>query len=108
MLMLPYIVDMHPLIYTASKGIWTVETTQKNLHEVIEDVELVIQALPAAVPEEYFENFDAFPQPRVIPSYGNSYKNMTQIAQNESILSDDDKEYALLWESGHLASDYNK
>eukprot|EP00957_Ditylum_brightwellii_P160266 12201132-Ditylum_brightwellii.AAC.1 len=64
MLMLPYIVNMHPLIYTASKGIWTIETTQKNLHKAIKDVELAIQALPSAIPDEYFEKFGAFPMPR--------------------------------------------
>eukprot|EP00957_Ditylum_brightwellii_P114592 8737880-Ditylum_brightwellii.AAC.1 len=64
MLMLLYIVNMHPSIYTATKGIWTIGTTQKNLHKAIEDVEMAIQALPSAVPDKYFEN-------PVIPSYGN-------------------------------------
>eukprot|EP00957_Ditylum_brightwellii_P205032 15341893-Ditylum_brightwellii.AAC.1 len=58
-------------------------------------MELAIQEMPAAVPEEYFEKFDAFPWPRVIPLYGNSYKYTTQITQNISIPSDDNKEYAL-------------
>eukprot|EP00957_Ditylum_brightwellii_P120745 9210321-Ditylum_brightwellii.AAC.1 len=95
MLMLPYIVDMHPSIYTVSKGIWTIKTTQKNLHKAIEDAELAIEVLPDAVPEEYFEKFVAFPRPRVIPLCGNSYKYTTQITQNVSIPSDTDKEYAL-------------
>eukprot|EP00957_Ditylum_brightwellii_P162992 12411180-Ditylum_brightwellii.AAC.1 len=63
MLMSLYIVNMHPSIYIVSKRIWTIETTQKNLHKAIEDVELAIQALPIAVPDEYFEKFDAFPMP---------------------------------------------
>eukprot|EP00957_Ditylum_brightwellii_P161688 12310145-Ditylum_brightwellii.AAC.1 len=95
MLMLWYIVDIHHLIHTESKGIWTIETTQKNLHKVIKDVELAIQALPAAIPKEYFEKFNAFPRPHVIPLYGNSYKYTTQITQNVLSPSDDDKENAL-------------
>eukprot|EP00957_Ditylum_brightwellii_P191761 14598304-Ditylum_brightwellii.AAC.1 len=96
MLMSPYIVDMHPSICAASKGIWTIKTTQKNLHKAIEDVELAIQALPSAVPDEYFEKFDAFPLPIVISLHGNSYKYTTQITKNVSIPSNDDKEYAFL------------
>eukprot|EP00957_Ditylum_brightwellii_P154151 11730847-Ditylum_brightwellii.AAC.1 len=95
MLMPSYIVNMHPSIYKASKGIWTIETTQKNLQKAIKDVELAIQALPSAVPDEYFEKFDAFPMLPVIPSYGNSYNFMTQITMNVSIPSNDDKEYVL-------------
>eukprot|EP00957_Ditylum_brightwellii_P134819 10279035-Ditylum_brightwellii.AAC.1 len=64
MLMLPYIVNIHSSIYTATKGIWTIEMTQKNLHKAIEDVELASQALPSAVPNKYFEKFNAFPMPR--------------------------------------------
>eukprot|EP00957_Ditylum_brightwellii_P111994 8540709-Ditylum_brightwellii.AAC.1 len=55
MLTLLHIVEMHPSIYTASKGIWTIETTQENLHKAIKDIKLAIQALPAAVPENYFK-----------------------------------------------------
>eukprot|EP00957_Ditylum_brightwellii_P137946 10517216-Ditylum_brightwellii.AAC.1 len=93
--MSPHIMEMHPFIHTVSKGIWTIETTQQNLHKAIEDIKLAIQVLPDAVPEEYFEKLDAFPRPRVIPLYGNSYKYMTQITQNVSSSSKDNKEYAL-------------
>eukprot|EP00957_Ditylum_brightwellii_P042182 3194864-Ditylum_brightwellii.AAC.1 len=93
--MSPYIVDIHPSIYTAPKGIWTIEMTQKNLHKAIKDMELAVQVLPEAVPDEYFEKFDAFPLPRVIPLYGNVYKYTTQITTNVPILNNDNKEYAL-------------
>eukprot|EP00957_Ditylum_brightwellii_P005779 440451-Ditylum_brightwellii.AAC.1 len=61
--MSPHIIEMHPAIHTVSKGIWTIETTQQNLHKAIEDIEIAIQALPDVVPVEYFEKFDAFPRP---------------------------------------------
>eukprot|EP00957_Ditylum_brightwellii_P092916 7074873-Ditylum_brightwellii.AAC.1 len=63
MLMSPYIANMNPSIDTATKGIWTIEMTQKNLHKAIKDVELAIQALPSAVPDKCFRKPDAFPMP---------------------------------------------
>eukprot|EP00957_Ditylum_brightwellii_P156941 11944483-Ditylum_brightwellii.AAC.1 len=69
--------------------------THKNLHKAIEDVKLAIQALPSAMPNKYFEKFDAFPMPRVLPSYGNSYKYTAQITTYVLIPSNSDKEYTV-------------
>eukprot|EP00957_Ditylum_brightwellii_P192405 14647569-Ditylum_brightwellii.AAC.1 len=62
-LLSPFIVDMHPTVYTNSKGIWTIESTVEDLYKVLQDVETSLKILPSVVPEEYFSKYPAFPVP---------------------------------------------
>eukprot|EP00957_Ditylum_brightwellii_P108052 8243573-Ditylum_brightwellii.AAC.1 len=80
----PFILDMHPTVYTASKGIWTIESTVEDLYKLLQDVETSLKVLPSVVPEEYFAKYPAFPTPRVIPQYGNLYKYTTKITASVS------------------------
>eukprot|EP00957_Ditylum_brightwellii_P177419 13513673-Ditylum_brightwellii.AAC.1 len=82
--MSPFIVDMHPLIYTDSKGIWTLESTVEDLHELPQDVGTSLSVLPLVVLDEYFETYSAFLVPHVIPQYGNSYKYTSKITSSVS------------------------
>eukprot|EP00957_Ditylum_brightwellii_P100426 7654995-Ditylum_brightwellii.AAC.1 len=68
-LLSPFIVDMHPMVYTDPKGIWTIESTAEDLYKALQDVETSINALPSMVPEEFFSKYLAFPTPQVIPQY---------------------------------------
>eukprot|EP00957_Ditylum_brightwellii_P184692 14067192-Ditylum_brightwellii.AAC.1 len=68
-LMSPFIVDMHPTVYTDSKGIWTIESTSEDLYKALQDVENSLSVLPSVVPDEYFNKYSAFSVPRVIPQY---------------------------------------
>ena len=56
-LMSPFIVDMHPTVYTDSKGIWTIESTVEDLHKVLQDVKTCLSILPSVVPDKYFETY---------------------------------------------------
>ena len=62
-LLSPFIVDMHPTVYTESKGIWTIESTMDDLHRALQDVETLLKILPTVVPEEFFSTYQAFPMP---------------------------------------------
>eukprot|EP00957_Ditylum_brightwellii_P135073 10298465-Ditylum_brightwellii.AAC.2 len=77
--MSPFIADMHPTVYTGSKGIWAIESRVEDLLKVLQDVETSLIALHSVVPDEYFETYSAFLVPHVIPQYGNSYKYTAQI-----------------------------
>eukprot|EP00957_Ditylum_brightwellii_P150590 11466796-Ditylum_brightwellii.AAC.1 len=59
----PFIVDMHLIVYTDSKGIWTIESTEEDLYKALQDVETSLSVLPSMVPEEYFAKYSAFPVP---------------------------------------------
>eukprot|EP00957_Ditylum_brightwellii_P033400 2530517-Ditylum_brightwellii.AAC.1 len=65
--------DMHPTVYTDSKGIWTIESTVDHLYKALQDVETSLKVLPSVLPEEFFLKYPALPMPHVIPQYGNSY-----------------------------------
>eukprot|EP00957_Ditylum_brightwellii_P050058 3794524-Ditylum_brightwellii.AAC.1 len=83
-LLSPFIVDMHLMVYTDSKGIWTIESTVENLYKVFQDVEASLKVLPSVIPEEYFSKYPAFPAPQVIPQYGNLYEYTTKITASVS------------------------
>eukprot|EP00957_Ditylum_brightwellii_P076881 5843609-Ditylum_brightwellii.AAC.1 len=92
--MSPFIVGMHLLVYTDSKGIWMIESTVEDLHIALKDVETSLSILPSVVPGEYFETYSAFPVPRVIPQYINSYKYTAKIMSNVSNnVNNDEKSY---------------
>eukprot|EP00957_Ditylum_brightwellii_P086398 6573820-Ditylum_brightwellii.AAC.1 len=42
-----FIMDMHPTVYTDSKGIWTIESTVEDLHKALQDVETSLSVLPS-------------------------------------------------------------
>eukprot|EP00957_Ditylum_brightwellii_P025494 1926896-Ditylum_brightwellii.AAC.1 len=73
-LMSTFIVDMHLLVYTDSKGIWTTEPTSEDSYKAPQDVDTSLSVLPSVIPDKYFNTYSAFPVPHVIPQYGNSYK----------------------------------
>jgi hypothetical protein len=83
-LLSPFIVDMHPTVYTESKGIWTIESTVDDLHRALQDVETSLKVLPTVVPEAFFSKYQAFPMPQVISQYGNSYKYTHKITASVS------------------------
>eukprot|EP00957_Ditylum_brightwellii_P093274 7102947-Ditylum_brightwellii.AAC.1 len=62
-LLSPFIVDMHPVVYTNSKGIWTIESTVDNLYKALKDVKTSLKVLPSVVPEGFFSKYPAFPMP---------------------------------------------
>eukprot|EP00957_Ditylum_brightwellii_P022107 1667746-Ditylum_brightwellii.AAC.1 len=93
-LMSPFIVDMHPTVYSESKGIWAIESTIEDVHKALQDVETLLSVLPSVVPDEYFEKYLASPMPHVIPQYGNSYKYTAQITSSVSYdVNKDEKLY---------------
>eukprot|EP00957_Ditylum_brightwellii_P137746 10500897-Ditylum_brightwellii.AAC.1 len=49
----PFIVDMYPMVYTNSKGIWTIESTVGDLYKALQDVATSLKVLPSVVPEEF-------------------------------------------------------
>eukprot|EP00957_Ditylum_brightwellii_P186698 14215957-Ditylum_brightwellii.AAC.1 len=59
-----FIVDMHPTVYSDSKGIWTIEYTVKDLHKALQDFKTLLSVLPSVIPNKYFEKYSAFPMPR--------------------------------------------
>eukprot|EP00957_Ditylum_brightwellii_P033569 2544541-Ditylum_brightwellii.AAC.1 len=61
--------DMHPTVYTDSKGIWTIDFTAEDLYKALQDVETSLKVIPSVVPEEFFSKYPVFPMPRVIPQY---------------------------------------
>ena len=79
-----FIVDMHPMVYTESKRIWTIESTVGNLYKALQDVKTSLKVLPSVAPEEFFLKYQAFPMPQVIPQYGNSYKYTNKITASVS------------------------
>ena len=94
-LLSPFIVDMHPMVYTDSKGIWTIESTAEDLYKALQDVKMSLKVLPSMVPEEFFSKYLAFPMPQAIPQYGNSYKYTHKITASVSQdVSNDDTLYA--------------
>eukprot|EP00957_Ditylum_brightwellii_P071833 5460222-Ditylum_brightwellii.AAC.1 len=62
-LLSPIIVDMHPMVYKDSKGVWTIESTVDDLYKALQDVETSLKLLPYVVPEEFFSNYPVFPMP---------------------------------------------
>eukprot|EP00957_Ditylum_brightwellii_P033401 2530518-Ditylum_brightwellii.AAC.1 len=46
-LLSPFIVDMHPMVYTDPKGIWTIESTVDDLYKALQDVETSLKVLPS-------------------------------------------------------------
>eukprot|EP00957_Ditylum_brightwellii_P061768 4687013-Ditylum_brightwellii.AAC.1 len=63
-LLSPFIVDMHPTVYTGSKGIWTIESTVEDLYKALQDVETSLEVLPSVVPEDFFSKYPVFHMPR--------------------------------------------
>eukprot|EP00957_Ditylum_brightwellii_P073169 5562122-Ditylum_brightwellii.AAC.1 len=61
--MSPFIVDMHPTVYTDSKGIWTIESTLEGLYKALYDVKTSLKVLPSVVPEEFFSKHPTFLMP---------------------------------------------
>ena len=59
-LLSPFIVDMHPTVYTESKGICTIESTVEDLHRALQDVETSVKVLPTVVPEGFSQNIKRF------------------------------------------------
>eukprot|EP00957_Ditylum_brightwellii_P195395 14887326-Ditylum_brightwellii.AAC.1 len=92
-LMSPFIVDMQLMVYTGSKGMWTIEFTAEDLYKVLKDVETSLNVLPSVVPDEYFDTYSGFPVLHVIPQYGNSYKYTTKIASSISNNVNNDKNH---------------
>eukprot|EP00957_Ditylum_brightwellii_P101485 7733641-Ditylum_brightwellii.AAC.1 len=93
-LMSSFIVVMHPTLYTDSKGIWMIKSTEEDLHKVLQDVETSLSVLPSVVPDKYFNTYSAFPAPHVIPQYGNSYKYTAKIMSSVSNdMNNDEKSY---------------
>eukprot|EP00957_Ditylum_brightwellii_P022448 1694144-Ditylum_brightwellii.AAC.1 len=89
-----FIVDMHLMVYTNSKGIWTIESKVEDLYKVLQDIETSLSVLPSVVPDEYFETYSAFPVPHVISRYGNSYKYTAKITPSISKdVNNDEKSY---------------
>eukprot|EP00957_Ditylum_brightwellii_P209838 15363492-Ditylum_brightwellii.AAC.1 len=79
-----------------SKGIWTIESTVDNLYKALQDVEMSLKVLPSVVPEEFFSEYPAFPMPRVIPQYSNSYKYTNKITASISHdINSDDTSYVV-------------
>eukprot|EP00957_Ditylum_brightwellii_P174198 13261846-Ditylum_brightwellii.AAC.1 len=104
-LLSPFIVDMHLTVYTDSKGIWTIESTTEDLYKSLQDVKMSLKVLPSMIPEEFFSKYPAFPTPRVIPQYGNSYKYTTKITASVfHDVNNDDKSYVasprIAWNKG--------
>eukprot|EP00957_Ditylum_brightwellii_P157623 11996696-Ditylum_brightwellii.AAC.1 len=89
--MSPFIVDMHPMVYTDSKRIWAIESTAEDLYKVLQDVETSLSVLPSVVPKEYFNKYSAFPVPHVIAQYGNLYKYTTKTMSSVSNDADNDE-----------------
>eukprot|EP00957_Ditylum_brightwellii_P106194 8101277-Ditylum_brightwellii.AAC.1 len=93
-LLSPFIVDIHPTVYTDSKGIWTIESTVEDLYKALQGVEMSLKVLPSVIPEEILSKYPVFPMPRVIPQYGNSYKYTNKITASVSQdVSNDDTLY---------------
>eukprot|EP00957_Ditylum_brightwellii_P166995 12713122-Ditylum_brightwellii.AAC.1 len=42
----PYIVNIHEMTYTETKGIWTIEMMVEDLHKVLMDTETYLEVLP--------------------------------------------------------------
>eukprot|EP00957_Ditylum_brightwellii_P041877 3171687-Ditylum_brightwellii.AAC.1 len=81
-LMSSYIVDIHEMTYTETKGIWTIESTVEDLNKVLADIESSLEVLPEVLSKEYFNIYNAFPSPQVIPTYGTTYRYIEQITSN--------------------------
>eukprot|EP00957_Ditylum_brightwellii_P082089 6242119-Ditylum_brightwellii.AAC.1 len=93
-LMSLFIMDMHPTVYTDSKGIWAIESTVEDLHKVLQDVKTSLSVLPSVVLDEYFNAYSAFSVPLVIPQYRSSYKYTAKIMSSVSNnVNNDEKSY---------------
>eukprot|EP00957_Ditylum_brightwellii_P056628 4292447-Ditylum_brightwellii.AAC.1 len=46
-LLSPFIMDMHPMVYTESKGIWTIESTMDDQYKALQDIEASLKVLPS-------------------------------------------------------------
>eukprot|EP00957_Ditylum_brightwellii_P144713 11024243-Ditylum_brightwellii.AAC.1 len=91
--MSPYIIDIHEITYTEIKGIWTIESTVQDLHKTLANVETSLKVLPEVLTKEYFNTYDVFPAPRVIPTYGTTYRYTAQITPNVlTIINENEKE----------------
>eukprot|EP00957_Ditylum_brightwellii_P136078 10378216-Ditylum_brightwellii.AAC.1 len=78
----PYIIGIHEATYTETKGIWTIEPIVDDPHKALVDVETSLEVLLEVLSEEYFNTYDAFPAPQVIPTYGTTYRYTEQITSN--------------------------
>eukprot|EP00957_Ditylum_brightwellii_P054943 4163911-Ditylum_brightwellii.AAC.1 len=68
-LMSLYTADINETTYTETKGVWTIELTVKDLHKELVDIETSLKVLPGVLSKEYFNTYNKFPAPRVIPTY---------------------------------------
>eukprot|EP00957_Ditylum_brightwellii_P186462 14196668-Ditylum_brightwellii.AAC.1 len=50
-LLSPFIMDMHLMVYADSKGIWTTESTAEDLYKVLKDAETSLKVLTSLVQE---------------------------------------------------------
>eukprot|EP00957_Ditylum_brightwellii_P093797 7142240-Ditylum_brightwellii.AAC.1 len=41
----PYVVDMHKMMFTNNKGIWTIETMKDTLHQAMSEIDKGLEAL---------------------------------------------------------------
>eukprot|EP00957_Ditylum_brightwellii_P106827 8149625-Ditylum_brightwellii.AAC.1 len=69
-----FMADIHKTRFAINKGIWTIETTVEDLHKALADVKTLLEVLPDVLDVEYFNKFEAFPAPWVIPTYDTTYK----------------------------------
>eukprot|EP00957_Ditylum_brightwellii_P001216 95384-Ditylum_brightwellii.AAC.1 len=62
--MSPYIIDIHETAYIESKGIWTIESTVKDLYKALADVETSLKVLPEVSSKDYLNTYDDFLAPQ--------------------------------------------
>jgi hypothetical protein len=81
-------------MFTINKGIWIIETTVEDLHKALVNVETSLEVLPDVLDAEYFNEFEAFPAPQVIPTYGTTYRYTEHITFNVSTsINENEKKY---------------
>eukprot|EP00957_Ditylum_brightwellii_P193030 14697037-Ditylum_brightwellii.AAC.1 len=92
--MSPFIADVHKTMFTANKGIGSIETTVEDLHKALAYVEILLDALPDVLDAEYFNKFKAFPALQVISMYGTTYRYTEHIISNVStVINENEKKY---------------
>eukprot|EP00957_Ditylum_brightwellii_P064096 4862468-Ditylum_brightwellii.AAC.1 len=92
----PYIVNIHEMTYTETKGIWTIKMTVDDLHKVLADIETSLEVLPEVLNKDYFNTYNTFPAPQVILTYGTPYRYTEKITSNVlTIINKNEKKFTL-------------
>jgi hypothetical protein len=69
-------------MFTNDMGFWIVDSMKENVHRAIEENTTLLEILSSIIDEEYFNMYEAFIAPYVVPSYGTSQTYASCIASN--------------------------